>query len=176
MKKKLINLFVIMIFIVTALLGRNKSQVENKTQEISNIELTDEKSATDNEQTQNNQTELDITKQIDEDGRYTDPNDVAEYIHNFNKLPSNFITKNEAVKLGWESDKGNLWDVTEEMSIGGDYFGNREGILPKKDGRKWTECDVNYNGGYRGAERIVYSNDGLIYYTDDHYETFKQLY
>jgi len=62
------------------------------------------------------------------------------------------------------------------MSIGGDSFGNREGILPKKEGRKWFECDINYEGGYRGAERIVYSNDGLIYYTNDHYKTFVQLY
>jgi guanyl-specific ribonuclease Sa len=62
------------------------------------------------------------------------------------------------------------------MSIGGDVFGNREGMLPKSDGRKWFECDINYSGGYRGAERIVYSNDGLIYYTNDHYKTFKQLY
>jgi len=113
---------------------------------------------------------------IDEDGTYTDPDDVAEYIHTYNKLPSNFITKKKAMELGWKSDEGNLWEVTDEMSIGGDSFGNREGNLPKKDGRKWYECDVNYDGGYREAERILYSNDGLIYYTDDHYETFTQLY
>ena len=62
------------------------------------------------------------------------------------------------------------------MSIGGDYFGNYEGLLPEADGRKYTECDVNYEGGYRGGERIVFSNDGLIFYTDDHYECFTQLY
>ena len=62
------------------------------------------------------------------------------------------------------------------MSIGGDKFGNREGLLPKEDGRQYYECDVNYQGGYRGAERIVFSNDGLIFYTDDHYNSFTQLY
>ena len=62
------------------------------------------------------------------------------------------------------------------MSIGGDTSGTREARLPTADGRKWYECDVNYEGGYRGAERLVYSNDGLIYYTDDHYETFVQFY
>jgi len=62
------------------------------------------------------------------------------------------------------------------MSIGGDRFGNREGLLPDQEGRVWYECDVNYNGGYRGAERLVYSNDGLIYYTADHYQSFTRLY
>lgn len=113
---------------------------------------------------------------VEKDGRYTTPEDVAEYIHTFGTLPSNFITKKEAQKLGWDSKKGNLWDVTNHMSIGGDYFGNYEGLLPEADGRKYTECDVNYEGGYRGGERIVFSNDGLIFYTDDHYESFTQLY
>ena len=113
---------------------------------------------------------------VEEDGIYSTPELVAAYIHTFNKLPSNFITKKEAEQLGWVSSKGNLWDVTDEMSIGGDKFGNREGLLPKKNGRQWYECDVNYYGGYRGSERILYSNDGLIYYTDDHYESFTQLY
>lgn len=113
---------------------------------------------------------------VEEDGVYSTPDLVAAYIYTFHKLPSNFITKNEASKLGWNSKEGNLWDVTDEMSIGGDKFGNYEGLLPKAKGRQWYECDVNYYGGYRGAERILYSNDGLIYYTDDHYESFTQLY
>ena len=113
---------------------------------------------------------------VEEDGVYSTPELVAAYIYTFNKLPSNYITKNEAAKLGWVSNKGNLWDVTDEMSIGGDKFGNYEGLLPKAKSRQWYECDVNYYGGYRGSERILYSNDGLIYYTDDHYESFTQLY
>ena len=113
---------------------------------------------------------------VAKDGSYTTPEDVAEYIHTFGTLPKNFITKSEAKALGWDSSKGNLWDVAEGKSIGGDYFGNYEGLLPKADGRKYTECDVNYSGGYRGAERIIFSNDGLIYYTNDHYQTFTQLY
>ncbi|MBQ9768297.1 MAG: ribonuclease [Lachnospiraceae bacterium] len=113
---------------------------------------------------------------VEEDGVYSTPELVAAYIHTYNKLPSNYITKNEATKLGWVSSEGNLWDVTDEMSIGGDKFGNYEGLLPKANGRQWYECDVNYYGGYRGSERILYSNDGLIYYTEDHYESFTQLY
>ncbi len=115
-------------------------------------------------------------EELDEKGEYTSPQDVALYIYIFDKLPANFITKKEAMNLGWESNKGNLWEVTDNKSIGGDKFGNREGLLPKSDGRVYYECDVNYEGGFRGAERIVYSNDGLIFYTNDHYESFEQLY
>lgn len=110
------------------------------------------------------------------DGVYSTPEDVAKYIHTYNKLPKNFITKKKAILMGWESDKGNLWEVSDQLSIGGDIFGNREGKLPSEKGRKWYECDVNYKGGYRNSERILYASDGLIYYTNDHYETFKQLY
>jgi len=113
---------------------------------------------------------------IDEDGWYDTPEDVAEYIHTYGKLPGNFITKNEARDLGWVSSEGNLWEVAEGMSIGGDKFGNREGLLPDAEGRVWYECDINYHGGFRGGERIVFSNDGLIYFTADHYESFDQLY
>lgn len=113
---------------------------------------------------------------VEEDGVYSTPELVAAYLYVFHKLPSNYITKNDAVKLGWDSEKGNLWDVTDQMSIGGSRFGNYEGLLPDAKGRTWYECDVNYNGGYRGAERILYSSDGLIYYTDDHYKTFTRLY
>ena len=113
---------------------------------------------------------------IKKKGSYTTPEDVAEYIHTFGTLPQNFITKSEAKALGWVSSKGNLWDVAPGKSIGGDYFGNYEGLLPSEKGRKYTECDVNYDGGYRGSERIIFSNDGLIFYTDDHYESFTQLY
>ena len=115
-------------------------------------------------------------KTIDKQGSYTSPEDVAEYIHTFGTLPGNFITKDEAKALGWDSKAGNLWDVAPGKSIGGDRFGNYEGLLPSAEGRKYTECDVNYSGGYRGAGRIIFSDDGLIYYTADHYETFEQLY
>ena len=112
---------------------------------------------------------------IDADGYYYTKDDVAEYLSVYGKLPDNYIKKSEAYDLGWDSDKGNLWEVADGMVIGGDTFGNREGLLPKKNGVKYYECDVNYNGGYRGAERIIYSSDGNIYYTDDHYESFEHI-
>lgn len=107
---------------------------------------------------------------------YSTKDEVAEYIHKFGSLPPNYITKKKAQEAGWESNKGNLWQVTDRKSIGGDRFGNREGLLPKANGRKYFECDINYSGGYRGPERIVYSNDGLIFYSGDHYRNFERLY
>ena len=112
---------------------------------------------------------------IDENGSYSSKEDVALYIHTYKKLPGNFITKNEARKLGWIG--GSLEKFAPGKCIGGDYFGNNEGLLPKKSGRKYTECDIDTLGkNSRGAKRIVFSNDGLIYYTDDHYESFTLLY
>ena len=112
---------------------------------------------------------------IDENGEYTSKDDVALYIHTYGHLPKNFVTKSEARAKGWEG--GSLEDYFPGCSIGGDKFGNREGVLPKKNGRTYTECDIDTKGKKsRGAKRIVFSNDGLIYYTDDHYETFTLLY
>jgi len=112
---------------------------------------------------------------LDIDGTYTTAEDVSLYIYLYDELPNNFITKSEARELGWSG--GGLEEYAPGMCIGGDYFGNREGLLPKAKGRTYTECDINTLGeDSRGAERIVFSNDGLIYYTDDHYESFVLLY
>ena len=116
---------------------------------------------------------------VEEDGHYTSKEEVALYLHTYGKLPSNFISKKKAEELGWkqkQGEAGQLHVVAPGMSIGGSSFGNYEGLLPEKKGRKYYECDINYKKGNRGAERIVYSNDGLIFYTGDHYETFEQLY
>ncbi len=112
---------------------------------------------------------------LDVDGIYTTMEDVALYIHIYGELPHNFMTKNEARALGWEG--GSLEPYAPNMCIGGDYFGNYEGLLPEAPGREYHECDINTLGARsRGAERIIFSNDGLIYYTGDHYETFTLLY
>ena len=112
---------------------------------------------------------------LDFTGSYTTKKDVALYIHQYGMLPGNFITKAEARKLGWEG--GSVEPYAPGKCIGGDRFGNNEGLLPNAPGRIWTECDIDTLGGSsRGAKRIVFSNDGLIYYTDDHYESFELLY
>ena len=112
---------------------------------------------------------------VREDGTYTGKDDVALYIHTFGHLPSNFIKKKDAEAAGWSG--GSLERVLPGMCIGGDYFGNYEGQLPKAKGRRWTECDIDTLGAKsRGSKRIVFSNDGLIYYSPDHYESFEKLY
>ncbi len=109
-------------------------------------------------------------------GNYTSKDEVALYIHKYEHLPSNYMSKKEAEAAGWDSKNGTLSDVLPGISIGGSRFGNYDKKLPQKNGRKYYECDIDYTDGYRNAKRIIYSNDGLIYYTDDHYESFEQLY
>lgn len=112
---------------------------------------------------------------LPEDGTYTSKEDVALYIYTYGHLPDNFITKKEAQNLGWPG--GDLEPYAPGMCIGGSRFGNYEGLLPEAEGRTYTECDVDTLGAKsRGAKRIVFSNDGLIYYTGDHYASFELLY
>lgn len=107
---------------------------------------------------------------------YYSPEEVSVYLYVFCELPENYITKDEAYDMGWTKADGQLWQLMEGACIGGDRFGNREGLLPEAKGRVWYECDVNYDGVERNAERICFSNDGLIYYTNDHYESFTCLF
>ena len=112
---------------------------------------------------------------LPEDGTYTTKEDVALYIHLYGHLPDNFLTKKEAEKLGWPG--GSLEPYAPGMCIGGSRFGNYEGLLPEAEGRTYTECDIDTLGAEkRGAKRIVFSNDGLIYYTEDHYKSIELLY
>ena len=115
------------------------------------------------------------TETLAVDGSYTTKEDVALYLHLYGELPQNFITKSEARDLGWSG--GGLEAYAPGKCIGGDYFGNYEGLLPEAESRSYAECDINTLGAdSRGPERIVFSNDGLIYYTGDHYESFELLY
>lgn len=112
---------------------------------------------------------------IDKNGSYTSKEEVAAYIRLYGKLPSNYITKSQAEALGWVSSKGNLWSVAPGKSIGGDRFGNYEGLLP---GGAYTECDIDFQGGFRDSKRLVFRKNGSewqIYYTEDHYNTFEEV-
>lgn len=112
---------------------------------------------------------------LDKDGSYTSQEDVTNYLIQYGQLPDNFITKKEARKLGWSG--GSLEPYAPGKCIGGDYFGNYEEILPVVSGRTYHECDIDtLNAKSRGAKRIIYSDDGQIYYTEDHYKTFTLLY
>lgn len=111
---------------------------------------------------------------LPEDGSYTSKDDVVKYLRLYGHLPSNFVTKKEAQAAGWSG--GSLEKIMPGKCIGGDRFGNYEGLLPKAKGRTWTECDIDTLGkNSRGAKRLVFSNDGLIYYTDDHYDSFTEV-
>ena len=171
MKNKLLLLPLIFVMILTFIGCSSQSvdvEIPKNNNETNVIEVPDLQEI--------DEPDLDKEVLILEDGKYSTPDEVSLYIYTYDKLPSNYITKKEAMDLGWESSKGNLWDVTDGKVIGGDKFGNREGLLPKAQGRVYYEADVNYNGGFRGPERIVFSNDGLIFYTGDHYDSFEQLY
>ena len=125
--------------------------------------------------TEADQTSTEAGLTVTEDGVYDSKEEVALYIHLYGHLPSNYITKKEAEALGWPG--GSLEPYAPGKCIGGSYFGNYEKKLPTAPGRKWTECDIDTLGANkRGAKRIIFSNDGLIYYTGDHYETFELLY
>lgn len=109
-------------------------------------------------------------------GPVTEPQAIADYLFEHGELPDNFITKAEAQALGWDSSRNYVSDVAPGKSIGGDRFGNYEGNLPKVKGRTYYEADCRYTGGKRGAERIIWSSDGHIWYTGDHYKTFTELF
>ena len=113
---------------------------------------------------------------VDEDGFYHTKDEVALYLHLYGHLPGNYVTKSEARALGWTGGSVERY-AGEGTAIGGSRFGNYEGRLPEKAGRTYLECDIGTVGASsRGAKRIVFSNDGLIYYTGDHYESFELLY
>ncbi len=126
------------------------------------------------------QAPLAVTKEVQEEAEdaldeaafYDQKDDVALYLVTYHHLPSNYITKKQAQKLGWEG--GKLEEYAPGCSIGGDYFGNYEGLLP--DDVEYHECDIDATGRKRGVKRIIYSEDWKIYYTDDHYDSFEQLY
>ena len=179
LKSGLKGLFALLAIILAVWFNGVDSLFEEQTSD-SSISIAASRSQTIEEGTQESEiqesTETVISSGVTQGQSYSTKDEVAAYIHQFNELPPNYLTKDEAEALGWDNAEGNLWEVTDGMSIGGDFFGNREGLLPKKSGRSYYEADIDYDGGFRGAERIVFSNDGLIFYTDDHYESFEQLY
>ncbi len=113
----------------------------------------------------------DSSNQIDE---LTNDEIVVKYLKEHGELPDYYITKSEAKSLGWVPSKGNLCEVAPGKAIGGDIWTNRQKSLPTKSGRKYFEADLNYNCGNRNADRVVFSNDGLVFVTFDHYRSFEE--
>ncbi len=90
------------------------------------------------------------------------------------RLPARYMTKAEAARAGWRPGD-DLCRVAPGRVIGGDRFGNRERKLPVANGRVWYEADLDFACGRRGARRLVWSNDRLIFVTVDHYRTFHEV-
>lgn len=176
MKKRIWKLLLAILIVVLSLSGCMSVAVDTEKTDTQEAVLVEEE-GTDvpSEDSAKLETETESGIQIQKGESYTTRDEVALYLRTYGELPPNFIRKRDARDLGWDSKEGNLQEVAPGMSIGGDTFGNREGLLPEEKGRKYYECDINYEGGYRGGERIIYSNDGLIYYTADHYKTFTLL-
>lgn len=184
MKKKISAILFLILLAVAAVTGCGKASPGTVSEATKAIVMQSQTALTDTEKetaditytVPETQTETEKQDDIDENGTYTSKDEVALYIYTYGHLPDNYITKSEAENLGWVSSKGNLAEVAPGKSIGGDKFGNREGLLPEKSGRKYYECDIDYVSGTRNAKRIIFSNDGLVYYTEDHYESFEKLY
>jgi hypothetical protein len=178
-KKHLRSLFsflMLSIFSLSLLTGCSQEDIELATAIVTTVIETEMESETTTSDGDYREVITSDSEIISEDGTYTSKEEVALYIYTYDHLPSNYITKKEAKALGWINSEGNLWEVAPGMSIGGDYFGNYEGLLPEEEDRDYYECDIDFDGIYRNAKRIVFSNDGLIYYTKDHYDSFELLY
>ena len=126
-----------------------------------------------------------IYEAVEETGIYTTKDSVAAYLCKFDKLPGNYVGKNEGKKLyefktGKTFDKWNFnpW-TTIGVMIGGDNFdnlaSNPENFHETLPEGSYHEADVDYSGANRGTKRLVYQPDCVIYYTSDHYESFAQL-
>lgn len=187
--RRLLSILSTLLVVVLPIVGCDYSYTAESTTETGTYTSISDTSRQNNSNTESStqQDQTDTTsattkKQIDEtddylakDGSYTSKEDVMNYLIQYGQLPNNFITKKEAKKLGWSG--GSLEPYAPGKCIGGDYFGNYEEVLPVVSGRTYHECDIDtLNAKSRGAKRIIYSDDGQIYYTEDHYKTFTLLY
>ena len=169
MKKFICSLLIfVLLFSLTGCIKTDA--VEPASAPASGLEITND---LESEKAHNDTEAEEISETVEEDGIYDGADEVSLYIVTYHKLPGNYITKKEARQLGWEG--GSLEEYAPGKCIGGDVFGNREGVLP--EGQLYYECDIGTLGKEkRGAKRLVYSDDYEVYYTEDHYNSFTQLY
>ena len=178
---KLIALLLIILLVATGLAACKKkapqeTQVPEEPQATEETEEAEEEAPDEPQETEKTEEAEEAEPEeelLDEAGYYYTKDEVALYIHTYGHLPDNYMTKKEAKKLGWSG--GSLENYAPDMVIGGDRYGNYEGNLP--DGKNYTECDIDtHRKKKRGAKRIVFSDDGYVYYTEDHYDSFELLY
>lgn len=168
----------------------NNYKIEKKTEQ-NNQEISYQKSDNQNQDnsysyensSKKNQDGFEKDKSVFSDDNNTSNNNIDEltndelvvkYLKEHGELPYYYITKSEAKSMGWVPSKGNLCEVAPGKAIGGDIWTNRQKSLPTKSGRKYYEADLNYNCGNRNADRVVFSNDGLVFVTFDHYRSFEE--
>ena len=174
MQNKKSFLYIFLAFVAGLLLMYlfNNYKIEKK-KDVVNSEIFEQNSSKNKLETSSEQkSNISLSAQnIDE---LTQENIVIPYIKKHGELPDYYITKSEAKSLGWVPSKGNLCEVAPGKAIGGDIWTNRQKSLPTKSGRKYYEADLNYNCGNRNADRVVFSNDGLVFVTHDHYKNFEE--
>ena len=179
MKKISTGLILLVIFLILGVTLKNNKDVNDIKNIISSSTVTQEKAG--KSRTTNKTTKKTANSEISSQNNSSNIKEltkvdiVSKYILEKGELPEYYITKREAMELGWVASKGNLCEVAPGKAIGGDNFTNREKTLPTAQNRKWYEVDVNYNCGNRGADRILFSSDGLVFVTYDHYKTFKEI-
>ena len=167
---------ILLFFLVVCTLGA--CSTKNAPIDLTSI-ISEEETGEDEGSVSKSQTADDFDKEdesaddIKEDGYYYDLEHVVLYYEKYNRLPSNFITKNKARALGWE--RGRLTGYKEGAAIGGDRFGNYERILPTLRGMEYIECDIDTEDASRGEKRLVISNNKRYFYTTDHYATFREV-
>ena len=96
------------------------------------------------------------------------------WIANIGELPKYYASYEYALSKGWRPRKWPSNFIPNQMITRGQYF-NDDGHLPSAPGRVWFEADINYKLGKRNSQRVLWSNDGLIFVTYDHYETFYEI-
>ena len=183
MKKISTGLILLVIFLILGMTLKNNKDVNDIKNIISSNTVTQEETgkSTTVKTAPNKTTKKIVNSEISTSNNknnikeLTKADVVSKYILEKGELPEYYITKREAMELGWVASKGNLCEVAPGKAIGGDNFTNRERTLPTAKNRKWYEVDVNYNCGNRGADRIVFSSDGLVFITYDHYKTFEEI-
>lgn len=173
MNKQNIKLFLFFIIgLLTAFLAMyliNNYRIEKKNKEVINSEVSINQNSNENFKENKTSKASDFSGNIDE---LTNEDTVINYVKSNHRLPDYYITKGEARKQGWVASKGNLCDVLPGRAIGGDNFSNREKTLPS--GNKYFEADVNYNCGNRNADRIVFTKNGEVWLTKNHYKSFEK--
>jgi len=158
----------------------NSSPSQNANVSSSSSQSTDVNSSSSQNANVSSSSLQDILDAILETGIYTAKDSVATYIYLFHKLPSNYVNKATGQTL-YENETGNTfskwnfnpWTLLGVM-IGGDIFYNNEGLLPSEN--SYRECDVDYHDSSRGTKRLIYTLNGIVYYTANHYESFTKIY